>query len=156
MQVPGLSAALFIRTHKTALPRSATAYIKVLNGEAEQPIYTIHSGDGIINIGREKKVLGEDGFFRVNTIAFPAESGNESNKFVSRQHAHIQFDNDSGQFLLYADAGGIPPRNKIKVRSLADPTPIKIYSTRIGHALQEGDQVMLGQSAIFEFSYSGA
>ena len=156
MQVPGLPAALFVRTQKTALAKSATAYIKVLNGEAEQPIYTIQSGDGRINIGREKRVLGEDGFFRINTIAFPAESSNESNKFISRQHAHIQFDNDSGQFLLYADEGGIPPRNKIKVRSVADPTPIKIFSTRIGHVLQEGDQVVLGQSAIFEFSYSEA
>ena len=156
MPVPGLKAALFVRTHKTSLPKSATAYIKILNGEAERSVYPIHSADGPVNIGREKKVLGEDGFFRVNTIAFPAESSHESNKFISRQHAHIQFDQETGHFLLYADEGGIPPRNKIKVRSLDEPTPIKLYSTRIGHELKEGDQVMLGQSAIFEFSFKEA
>lgn len=154
INVHGLRAALFIRTQKRSIQKLATAYIKVLNGEAENEIYTLQSTDTRINIGREKKVQGGDGFFRINGIAFPAESQNESNKFISRQHAHIRFDNDCGQFLLFADEGGIPPRNKIKVRSVGDETPVKLHSTRIAHALQEGDQIMLGESAILEFSYT--
>ncbi len=153
MQVPQLPAGLFIRTSKRALQKSATAYITVLNGEAEKEKYTIESTGGRINIGREKKVQGEDGFFRVNHIYFPAESTNESNKFISRLHAHIEFDNNTGAFLLFADEGGVPPRNKIKVRSQNDQAPVKLYSTRIGHTLQEGDQIMLGDSAIIEFSF---
>jgi pSer/pThr/pTyr-binding forkhead associated (FHA) protein len=131
----------------------ATAYIRILNGEAENEVYTISSTDARINIGRDKKVQGSDGFFRVNTIVFPATSQHESNRSVSRQHAHIKFDNNSGQFLLFADEGGIPPKNKIKVRSTNDAAPVKLYSTLNGHALQEGDQIMLGESAIIEFSY---
>ena len=151
--VPGIHAGLFIRTHKNILQVSATAYIRILNGEAEKDVYTIKASDEKITIGRERKVQGEDGFFRTNTIAFPGESSHESNKFISRQHAHIKFDNESGQFYLFADANGIPPRNKIKIRTLEADTPVKLYSTHIGYALKEGDQIMLGHSAILEFSY---
>jgi pSer/pThr/pTyr-binding forkhead associated (FHA) protein len=154
IKIPDTDAGLFIQTRSQVIQKEATAYIRVLNGEAEKEVYTIHSKDGSINIGREKKTQGTDGFFRVNHIAFPSESQHESNKYISRQHAHIQFDNDSGYFLLFADEGGIPPRNKIKVRSLKDAIPVKIVSTSTGHVLQEGDQIMLGESAIVEFSYT--
>ena len=94
-----------------------------------------------------------DGFFRENVIAFPATSSNESNKFVSRQHAHIEWDNDSGSFLLFADEGGIPPRNKVKLRSENGELE-KLQTMEIGHQLREGDQIILGDSAVLEFSYS--
>jgi len=153
MRVPELNAAIFIRTHKNILQKSAIAYIRVLNGEAEKEIYTIKSSDGKINIGREKKIQSDDGFFRLNTIAFPGDSKHESNKFISRQHAHIQFDNESGRFYLFGEENGIPPRNKIKIKTSEDDSPVKLYSTRVGHALKEGDQIMLGHSAILEFTY---
>ena len=94
-----------------------------------------------------------DGFFRENVIAFPGNSGSESNKFVSRQHAHIEWDNDSGSFLLFADEGGIPPRNKVKLRSENGELE-KLQTMEIGHQLREGDQIILGDSAVLEFSYS--
>ncbi len=152
--VPQMSAGLFISTQKRTIQNKATAYLKVLNGEAEHDSYTLQSSDARLNIGRDKKVQGDDGFFRINQIAFPAASENNSNKFISRQHAHIEFDNGSGHFLLFADSGGIPPRNKIKVRSVNEATPVKLYSVRNAHVLEEGDQIMLGESAILEFSYS--
>jgi hypothetical protein len=124
----------------------------VLNGEAEKEEYKITSESGKINIGREKKVQTADGFFRINTIAFPATSENSANQYVSRQHAHIAFDSDSGLFLLYADEGGLPPRNKIKVRS-NEGTPVKLQTAGIGHQLLEGDQIILGETALLEFSY---
>jgi len=153
IKIPDLDAALFILTSKRAAHQVITAYIKVRVGEAEKDIYPITSTSGKIYIGREKRVQTADGFYRENKIAFPEANGNESNKFVSRQHAHLEFDNDLGCFLLFADEGGVPPRNKIKIRSAADPNPIKLYTTRIGHPLQEGDQILLGQSALLEFSY---
>jgi hypothetical protein len=153
VKVPGLEAALFIQTRKRTLIKSATAYIKVLGGEAEKEIYTITSTSGKITIGREKKVQTPDGFFRENVIAFPANSKNESNRFVSRQHAHIEWDNDSGSFLLFADEGGIPPRNKVKLRSEKGELE-KLQTMEFGHQLKEGDQIILGDSAVLEFSYS--
>jgi hypothetical protein len=153
IKMPDLDAALFIQTRKRSIQKSATAYIKVLNGEAEKEVYAIASSDGKINIGREKKAQGGNGFFRINHIAFPGDSQHESNKYISRQHAHIQFDNDMGAFMLFADEGGVPPGNKIKIRSAGSETPVKLFTTHIGHQLQEGDQIMLGASAILEFSY---
>ena len=153
VQVPGLDAALFIQTKKRALIKSATAYIKVLSGEAEKEEYLITSTSGKVTIGREKKIQTSDGFIRENVIAFPAGSSNESNKFVSRQHAHIEWDNDSGTFCLFADEGGIPPRNKVKLRS-GDGELEKLHAIEIGHQLKDGDQIILGDSAVLEFRYS--
>jgi hypothetical protein len=151
VKVPGVDAALFIVTKKSIVQKTATAYLKVRAGQAEKSEYIITSTSGRICIGREKKVLTSGGFYRENTVAFTGN--NEINKFVSRQHAHIEFDNESGCFILFADEGGVPPKNKMKVRSLKNDQPVKLYSTGIGHRLAEGDQVLLGESALLEFSY---
>ncbi|HEY8784671.1 MAG TPA: FHA domain-containing protein [Mucilaginibacter sp.] len=153
MKVGPLSAAIFIRTKDHAIQKSGSAYIRVLNGEAEKNEYMISSSDGKINIGREKKAQVEEGFFRLNHIAFLEDSSNKSNKFVSRQHGHIEWNNENGCFMLFADDGGIPPRNKIKVRSAINENLIKLNSVHIGHRLAEGDQIILGESAVLEFSY---
>lgn len=151
-----LQAALIISSgKKPAAYKTATAQLLVLNGEAEKEIYTINSNSGRVTIGREKKVQTADGFFRINTIAFPAESRDESNRYISRQHAHIEWDGETGAFLLFADEGGVPPRNKIKVRR-ADGNIIKLQATHFAHHLAEGDQIILGESALLEFRYSGA
>jgi hypothetical protein len=153
-QVPGLDASIVILTRKNALPKVATAYIKIRLGEAEKKTYNISSGTGKIFIGREKRVQTADGFYRENKIAFPEKSDSDSNRYISRQHAHIEFDQETGHFLLFADEGGVPPRNKVKVRSNNEGQPVKLYSTKVGYELKEGDQILLGQSALLEFSYS--
>ena len=89
-----LKAAIFIRTKDHNIQKSGSGYIRVLNGEAEKEEYPLNSSDGKINIGRESKAQVNDGFFRLNQIAFPGSSQNESNKFVSRQHAHIEWSNE--------------------------------------------------------------
>jgi hypothetical protein len=150
----GLNAALHIKTPEhVVVTKSNTAYIRTLNGESEKRIYKITADGGKVNIGREHKVQVSDGFFRINQIAFPDASANEANKFISRQHAHIEWDADTGSFLLFADEGGIPPRNKVKIRSVTDHNPIKLNVTELGHVLQEGDQIILGELAVLEFSY---
>lgn len=153
-QVPGLDASLFVVTRKTALQKEASAFIKIRLGEAEKKSYNITSRSGKVFIGREKRVQTADGFYRENTIAFPEKSDNDSNRYISRQHAHIEFDQETGHFLLFADEGGVPPRNKVKVRSNNEGEPVKLYSTKVGYELREGDQILLGQSALLEFSYS--
>ncbi|MFA6247931.1 MAG: FHA domain-containing protein [Mucilaginibacter sp.] len=151
-----LDVAFFIKTSKNFIKQSATAYLRALSGETDQKEYTITSDGEKIHIGRDKKAQGDDGFFRTNQIAFPSDSTNESNKYVSRQHARIEWNNDAGRFMLFADEGGVPPRNKIKIRSEKSEDIIKLTSTHIGHQLQEGDQIILGESAVLEFSYQPA
>lgn len=147
-----LAAALLVRSgsRKPAQVLSAKAFIKVLHGEAEQELYQFDSDSGRINIGRDKKVQAGDGFYRENWVAFPATSQHESNRFVSRQHAHVEWDDEAGVFMLYADEGGVPPRNKVKVRPRGGEA-VKLQSTHIGYTLQHGDQIILGDSALLEF-----
>nr|AGU12356.1 hypothetical protein [uncultured organism] len=153
VQAPNLDAVLFIKTNKHFILQKASAYIRVLSGEAEKQVYDITSESGKINIGRDRKAQVDDGFFRTNHIAFPSDAGSDGNKYVSRQHAHIEWSPDANCFVLYADEGGVPPRNKIKIRSVNSDELIKLHSTHIGHYLKEGDQVVLGESAVIEFSY---
>jgi pSer/pThr/pTyr-binding forkhead associated (FHA) protein len=151
IKAANIDAALFVVTRKQAAPmRTVTAHINILNGEAEKETYTFTSESGKICIGREKKVQTADGFFRINTIAFPADSNHQSNKYISRQHAHIEWDAERGAFMLFADEGGIPPRNKIKVRTTNGDLE-KLQTTQIGYPLNEGDQIILGDSALMEF-----
>lgn len=147
-----IHAAIFISSRKKTALKETTAFIKVLQGEAEQVLYTLSSSvPGKITIGREKQVQTADGFYRENTIAFPASSTSESNRSVSRQHAHIEWDGENGAFCLYADEGGVPPLNKIKVRSTGGQ-PIKLLTTEYGHQLKNGDQIILGESALLQFT----
>ena len=152
VKAPQIHAGLFVKTTKQSLRKEATATITVLTGMAEKEAYAISSHEPKMYIGRDKKVQTRDGFYRVNSIAFPADSGDEANKFISRQHAHIEWDGDSGHFLLFADEGGLPPRNKVKVRS-ATGDVVKLQTDRVGHQLEEGDQIMLGDGALLAFSY---
>lgn len=153
IKAKGLDVALLISTYKNPVQyKEATAYINVLNGEAEKEKYVITSSPAKINIGRAASVQTADGFFRKNKIAFTDSDTNEINRAVSRQHAHIEWDTISGSFLLFADEGGIPPHNKVKVRT-AEGSTIKMLTTEIGHSLKEGDQVILGDSALLEFSF---
>ncbi|MFP5079962.1 FHA domain-containing protein [Pedobacter sp. JCM 36344] len=150
-----LNAALCVKLPEhVSVVKSSTGYIKILTGEAEQSLYTLKSDNGRINIGRGRKAQGTDGFFRNNEIAFPDESSNECNKYISRQHAHIEWNNESASFMLFADEGGVPPRNKVKIRSKTDHNPVKLTFTELGFALTEGDQIILGESAVLEFSYN--
>jgi len=148
-----VDAAFFIKTSKHFIKQTATGYITALSGETDQPEYQLSSEDGKVNIGRDKKAQADDGFFRTNHIAFPSDSTQTANKYVSRQHAHIEWNNETGHFVIYADEGGVPPRNKVKIKVEATEDMVKLHSTDIGHPLNEGDQVIIGESAVLQFSY---
>ncbi len=102
----------------------------------------------------ELKIFTILGFGSSATIAFSTNTQDESNKFISRQHAHIEWNKEVGAFFLYPDEGGVPPRNKIKVQT-DDGAIIRLQTTKVGHHLQEGDQIVLGETALLKFSYEG-
>lgn len=150
-----INAALFFTTRKAGLTHKRShAFIKVLNGHAEKESYLIDSTGGKINIGREAKAQVAAGYVRKNAIAFVPVGTMDMNRSVSRQHAHIEWEPGSGSFLVFADAGGIPPNNKLKIRT-ADGVSIKMQAIEVGHRLEEGDQIILGDTAVLEFSYHG-
>ena len=127
------------------------AALRVVFGTAEESLYTFTPETARINIGREREAQTADGFFRLNNIAFPGNA-HEKNRYISREHAHIEWDPEKSAFYLFADEGGIPPRNKIKVQQ-PDGRVIKLQTSHIGHRLQSGDQIVLGESALLEFIY---
>jgi hypothetical protein len=151
IRAKNIDAALLVLTNRTKIKSAASmAQLRVLNGETSQDLYTIESGKQKYNIGREEKVQVASGFFRSNFIAFKAESSNPANRSVSRQHGHIEWDEGHGAFYLYADEGGIPPGNKLKVLSVGGE-PWKLQTTEVGYRLQDGDQMIFGESAVLEY-----
>lgn len=147
--------ALHIVTNrKPTINKPTSAKLTVLNGEAEQSTYEVNAKGGRICIGRDKETQTSEGFFRLNHVAFPANSSDPANKYISRQHAHIEWNADAGCFFLFADEGGLPPRNKVKVRT-HEGELIKLQALQIGHPLRENDQIILGEMALLQFNYTG-
>jgi len=150
-RIKDMDAAIFISTKRSGLSNKRNrAYVRVLHGQAEQDIYLIDAAGGRVNIGREAKVQATGHYVRKNAIAFLP---NEKNRSISRQHAHIEWNSDSNSFLVFADEGGIPPNNKLKVRT-PEGVLIKMQAIEVGHRLDEGDQIILGDMAVLEFTYS--
>lgn len=151
-----IKTALFISTRKAGIiNKKAKGYIKILGGSAEKEIYVLEPSKEKINIGREAKVQLHGGFVRKNFIAFTSSGATDINRSVSRQHAHIEWEPASGSFLIFADEGGIPPHNKMKIHT-TEGSFIKMQAIEVGHRLQEGDQVILGDKAVLEFTYTGS
>jgi hypothetical protein len=152
-----LPLELSIETTPVVLPEvhvvHTTALLKVLKGEAEEGTYVLTSKDGRINIGREKNTTTLGGAIRSNQIAFPEDAEFVGNRYVSRQHAHLEWDDKKGGFMLFADEGGVPPGNKTKVQSLDDEGQVKLNSTLVGHFLKDEDQIILGESVVLQFNY---
>jgi hypothetical protein len=153
IKAAGMPVALSISSGKKAVIHKETSgVIKVMHGGAEQDTYTIKSTQGRVNIGRDRNARTTEGFGRENSIAFPSTDDNPASRFISRQHAHIDWNKELGGFMLYADEGGIPPRNKVKVQQ-TNGNLVRLQTTEIGHALMDGDQIVLGESVLMEFHY---
>ncbi|WP_165917221.1 FHA domain-containing protein [Flaviaesturariibacter aridisoli] len=150
--VEGHPAGIWIAAGRRSAPAVQKARLRVLCGVAEQADYPLQPGGERITIGRERQVQLPDGFVRINTVAFLGDSPEEANRFVSRQHAHIRYDAALGQYLLFADAGGLPPHNKTKVKGRGEEVAVKLQSAEVPHQLRDGDQIMLGTSALLEFN----
>lgn len=150
-----LKVSLLMKSNQTAAKELAVPFearLKILKGDAEEAAYSLKPLAGRINIGRGKNVSSADGGIRSNQIAFPEDPAFEFNKYISRQHAHIEWDQSAGSYKLYADEGGVPPGNKTKLRSLGDESTHKLNSTSIGYPLQQGDQIILADIAVLEFT----
>ncbi|MET3114367.1 hypothetical protein AAKU52_002101 [Pedobacter sp. CG_S7] len=154
-----LPLELSIETTPVAIPVvhvvKTTALLKVINGQAEENTYALTSKSGRINLGREKNTVTSGGSIRNNHIAFPEDAEFVGNRFVSRHHAHLEWDEKKGGFVLYADEGGVPPGNKTKVQSVGEEGQVKLNSAQVGHFLKDEDQIILGESVVLQFNYTG-
>jgi len=152
----GGKAAIIVNTKKVAIHGAVSARIaeiKILSGEAQQQVYEVGPASGRVNIGRGVEVRMDDGSVRLNNIAFSEDGDNAVNRFISRRHAHLEWNVDAGCLMIYADEGGIPPGNKTKIKTNNLEKAIKLNATSIGYRLADADQVILGDSAVLEVRY---
>lgn len=146
----GLKMSLAVAAPAARVAREAV--LRVIKGKAAQSAYTIEAGNSRLNIGRDSQAAASDGSLRINHIAFPEDSAFPANQYISRQHAHIEWDALALCFVVYADEGGVPPRNKTKIRSATDETVHKLNSTLAGYRLKSGDQLILADAGVLEFT----
>ena len=109
--------------------------LTVVRGQADSPEYTFDSER--VNIGRLKEVVGEkDGLRRRNDVPFA-----DTETTVSREHAQIRFDSESGKFRLY-DSGSSRGTSVFR-----DGRRLEALRAR-GVQLRSGDEIHIGDARI--------
>lgn len=98
------------------------------------------------NIGSGKHPVMSDNSHRENQIAIDDDSTSiefDKNKFVSRAHAHISYDNNHG-FILYAEHGGTRAAQK-RTHIYRGGEKIELNNILIPEPLQDGDYIVLSK-----------
>ena len=96
-----------------------------------------------INLGRLAEVLDDHHrIVRRNDLIFH-EGGDDMGQTVSREHAHIMFDEKTGEFRLYDDGSAYGTRIFREGRTIEVQA-----SNRRGAKLHPGDEIFLGQACI--------
>ena len=132
----------------TELTAPATCKLTIVRGAAEQTLHEFAAAR--VNLGRMAEVLDQDHILvRTNHIAF-SDDGSNVNQSVSRQHAHLWFDAESGGYRISDD------RSKTGTSVIRSGESIRVPSgTAKGILLQSGDEIRLGEARIkFEQSNS--
>lgn len=120
--------------------KKAKAQLVVMHGKAQKAKYQITKRR--TNIGRQAEVLDNDGLpLRRNDLAFD-DGGGEVNETVSRVHAHIQFNKETGEYRLHDDNSAY---GTLIIR--ADGRRVKV-TRGLGAPLQPGDEIYFGQARV--------
>jgi hypothetical protein len=113
------------------------AKLAVIAGDADAPEYIIDSDQ--TNLGRLKEVLSDkDGLRRRNHVAFA-----ETETTVSREHAFIRYDSDTGRFRLFDCISHRGTRVFREGRRFDVPK-----GPSRGFQLQSGDEIHLGNARL--------
>lgn len=123
-----------------APPTPASIELTLLNGSAEQPVYSLTLAR--IDLGRCAEVRdSRNRLLRTNHVAF-ADDADEPNQSVSRRHAHIDYAAASGHFRLYDD------RSVHGTGILRDGRTIEVPPGSRGVRLQSEDVIVLGEARL--------
>ena len=118
-----------------AADRRPAMKLTVVRGEADAAEYAIDAER--VNIGRLKEVAGEkDGLRRRNDVAFA-----ETETTVSREHAHIRFDVESGKYRLY-DSGSQRGTSIFRGGRRLEASRVR------GVQLRSGDEIHVGEARV--------
>jgi hypothetical protein len=129
-----------LRRPREAAAPSPRVELTVVNGTAERRTYALTSAR--IDIGRCPEVRdSHHRLIRTNHVAFLERSG-EINQSVSRRHAHITFEPQSGTFRLHDDGSEHGTGIVRHGRSLPVPRGAR------GVRLESADEIVLGDARL--------
>lgn len=138
---PNLAGQPYEISYDSELPPQSPLSVQVLRGEAERPTYRF--AERTVNIGRRAEVHGEASrMIRRNHVVF-LDLHRGPNSTISREHAHISFDFDTGWYRLYDDA------SRFGTQIYRDGQIIDVPRGSTGGAwLRSGDEVHIGQARL--------
>ena len=132
------------RPTETARP---AARIVVIEGKANQREIVLRKMR--TNIGRTVDVYRSEGLSRRNDITFSEDT--EVNRTVSREHAHIQYDEASSSWRLYNDRWyqrGEKGETACNVWIVRDGMSQEVHRNARGARLRSGDEIHLGKAVV--------
>lgn len=143
-------------------PKESLSKIKARVVAAEgilwEPEYILEPTGKHYFIGRCKDPKIQNGPKIHNDIAFVGveekdEPQYQINNFISRSHAVIVFDRETGVYKLYRSKFLNNPSHKIKVfnASLDDFTGVSLSSAAVPHILKNGDSICFNDTIVLEF-----
>jgi hypothetical protein len=119
------------------------AHLVVQKGSANVPELPIDKAR--VHVGREVDVYRDGGMRRRNDLAFVEDS--EVNRSVSREHAHIDYDNTTGEYRLFNDrwyARGTDCGTRIVRHGVS----LEVHRDTRGTRLEPGDEIHLGRAIV--------
>jgi len=123
----------------------ATAKLIVLQGKANRSVLALNKTR--INIGRSPEVFRAAGPSRKNDLAFTED--NEINRTVSREHAHILYNPQTGEYRIFNDRW-YKGHAQCGIWIVRDGLSQPVQRSSRGAALKSGDEIHLG-SAVLRF-----
>jgi len=128
------------------VPARRTARLTVVRGAATAQEVLLSKER--TNIGRTAEVYRAQGPSRRNDLAFTEET--EINATVSREHAHIVFFKDTGEYRLYNDrwSGGKHGGGGCGLWIFRDGLSRPVHRDARGVRLKPGDEIQLGRAIV--------
>jgi hypothetical protein len=130
-----------------AAPSRQAAMLVVSAGTADKteiPLEKVRT-----NIGRLSDVYKSEGLSRRNDLAFAED--NPINRTVSREHAHIVYDQQTGEYRLFNDRWyqrGNKAENNCGLWIVRDGMGQQVHRDTRGTRLEPGDEIHLGKAVV--------
>lgn len=132
---------------EVAPPPRRTGKLTVMRGTATVPEVALNKAR--TNIGRTVEVYRAQGPSRRNDLAFTEE--NEINNTVSREHAHILYLKNTGEYRLYNDRWHRQAKNgagNCGLWIIRDGLSREVHRDARGVKLEWGDEIQLGRAIV--------
>ena len=132
---------------ETAPPPKKNGKLTVMRGTAT--VSEVPLNKGRINIGRTVEVYRAQGPSRRNDLAFTDES--EINSSVSREHAHILYFRNTGEYRLYNDRWYRTAKNaagNCGLWIIREGLSREVHRDARGVKLEWGDEIQLGRAIV--------